>query len=195
MNRIKIVAFTGRAGSGKTTAAQHLVDAYGATRISFAEPLRRIAKDVFEFTDEQLRTSTGKEAVDRRYGFSPRESLIRLGRSARENISPDVWVGAAFNSILRRGSGLYVIDDLRYPNEALRLAESGGFLIKMVCEGYPHPPIPSESSVDAIRPELIDATVVRTYGCASKEDTASVIDSHLLRYGLQRPRQTSEVRS
>lgn len=51
---MKIVGVTGKAGSGKDTAAAHLVEQYGFQQIAFADPLKRYAHKVFGFTKDQL---------------------------------------------------------------------------------------------------------------------------------------------
>lgn len=114
-----IVGLAGRAGSGKTTCARWLIERHGAVEFSFAEPLKRVAQDVFGFSDEQVfGTQKEKEAIDPRWGISPRDALIRLGHSMRERVGNDVWLRACLDAVDRSGVALAVISDLRYPNEA-----------------------------------------------------------------------------
>lgn len=49
-----IIGLCGLAGSGKDTAADSLVLKHGFVKLAFADPLKRIAKEVYGFTDEQL---------------------------------------------------------------------------------------------------------------------------------------------
>lgn len=66
-----IVGICGLAGSGKDTAADFLVKNEGFVKIAFADPLKRIARDVYDFTDEQLwGPSAARNKPDMRY---PRE--------------------------------------------------------------------------------------------------------------------------
>ena len=66
-----IVGLCGVAGSGKDTVADFLVKSHSFTKVAFADPLKRICKDVFAFTDEQLwGPSEKRNAPDERY---PRE--------------------------------------------------------------------------------------------------------------------------
>lgn len=51
---MKIVAICGNAGTGKDTAANFLVKEYGYKSMSFADPIKDMLKEVFEFSDEQL---------------------------------------------------------------------------------------------------------------------------------------------
>ena len=49
-----IIAISGQAGSGKDTAADFLVKHRGFVKVAFADPMKRICKEVYDFTDEQL---------------------------------------------------------------------------------------------------------------------------------------------
>lgn len=94
------IALVGKAGSGKTTGAELLVQ-LGYRRLSFANPLKSIAAIIW---GEAARTD--------------RDKLQRLGLLVR-SIDPDAWV----NLLLREyrdtsfGGQPIVIDDCRFPNE------------------------------------------------------------------------------
>ncbi len=61
----------GSMGAGKDSVADFLVTEHAGVRISFADPLKRICMEVYEFSVEQLWGSVEfKNAVDKRY---PRE--------------------------------------------------------------------------------------------------------------------------
>jgi hypothetical protein len=63
-----LVAISGLAGSGKDTMADALVEAKHFTKISLADPLKRICMDVYKFSYEQLwGPSAMRNAPDRRY--------------------------------------------------------------------------------------------------------------------------------
>jgi HNH endonuclease len=63
-----IIGICGLAGSGKDTVADILVKHRQCVKVSFADPLKRICKDVFQFTDEQLwGPSEKRNAPDSRY--------------------------------------------------------------------------------------------------------------------------------
>lgn len=66
-----ILGISGLAGSGKDTAAGFLRTDFKFVPIALADPLKRMAKDAFDFTDEQLwGPSQFRNAPDKRY---PRE--------------------------------------------------------------------------------------------------------------------------
>jgi hypothetical protein len=49
-----IIGITGKAGAGKDTAADVLVERFNFVKVALADPLKRICKDAFDFSDEQL---------------------------------------------------------------------------------------------------------------------------------------------
>jgi hypothetical protein len=63
----RLVAISGAAGSGKSTAADALV-ARGWVQVAQADPIKRFCAQVFGFTEEQLwGPSEARNAVDERY--------------------------------------------------------------------------------------------------------------------------------
>jgi len=152
-----VVAFLGRAGSGKSTAAQHLVENYGFTRVSFAGPLKELAKHLLDFSNDQVYGSQAdKEAVDPRYDFTPRQFMQKLGNGARQNIHSNIWITACLEKIKAGGQARYVIDDCRYANEAKIISEATdivGYVVKLSCpeaESAADADHPSEAEVDTV---------------------------------------------
>ena len=63
-----ILGISGLANSGKDTVAEFLAKDLLSTTISMADPLKRIARDVYAFTDDQLwGPSANRNAPDPRY--------------------------------------------------------------------------------------------------------------------------------
>ena len=178
---IYILGLLAKSGHGKTTVARHLVDAHGAQIRSLAGPMKRAVRNVFDFSDDQLWGSQAeKEAIDRRYGFSPRWLLQRLGTEGlRSEFGEDVHVRALLHSLRRESAArpagappiLYVVDDVRFPNDARFVAEGGtdhrGAVLKIVSSDLAppaHGAHASESAVDQVRAQDIGATVVSSRG-------------------------------
>lgn len=174
MKKPKVVAFLARAGHGKTTAARHLVTQHNARIVSFAGPLKRLAKRLLPLTDEQLYGATEvKEAVDPRFGFSSGEFMQRLGEGARQEIRQLVWYDGAINEIHQlfnasddKDNMLFVIDDMRYINEAEAFYNDDTInsrVIKLTCPdavSNRDPNHPSEAQVELVPPKFIDHTII-----------------------------------
>jgi hypothetical protein len=115
----KIIGILGPAGSGKSTAALYLVEKFGARRYSFAHPLKKIVRQAFDLTKEQVWGSQDqKEAIDVRYGVSPRWLLQKIGTEGiRNTLGADFWWKLCLQQILADGPDIAVIDDFRFENE------------------------------------------------------------------------------
>jgi hypothetical protein len=127
-----VVSLLGEAGSGKSTVANYLVKEFGFTRLSLAAPLKEIVRRAFELTEEQVYGDfEAKEKVDPRYNVSPRWLLQRIGTEGmREVFGKDVWIDFLCRTIFDDlDGGRYVIDDLRFVNEAERLFNLTNYVI------------------------------------------------------------------
>lgn len=109
------IAFIGKAGSGKTTAAQYLSDSYGYQRLSFAAKLKEMAADLW-----------GPDA------YKDRDKLQRLGIAVRE-IDPDAWVNVAMHKLQYKMPAHWpvVVDDCRFENEYWALKERGFRIVRI----------------------------------------------------------------
>lgn len=93
-----IIGVLGPAGSGKDTVSDFLVSKYGFTKIALADPLKRICREVYGFTDEQLwGPSECRNQPDLRYptgrGFlSPRVALQTLGTEWGRAMFENTWM-------------------------------------------------------------------------------------------------------
>ena len=130
-----IIGLAGRAGSGKTTAAKHLVDKLGFARLSFADPIRNMIGDLL------LDMGYGADYVDSLLTVEKNQVLAPIGRSARQLmqtlgtewgrdcIDRDVWVTLARRRVHTLGDERIVFDDVRFENEAAMIRGFGGIVI------------------------------------------------------------------
>lgn len=114
MNRPRI-AFVGKAGSGKTSAANYLVQNYGYRRVSVATPLKIIAEDLW-----------GPGGVTR-------TKLQRLGVAVRD-IEENTWIDYLLRRSVPGGAGPVVVDDCRFPNEFERLQNAGFRIVRILSD-------------------------------------------------------------
>lgn len=152
-----LLGFAGISGSGKDTCANFLVKSQKFVRIGFADSLKRVVAEVFDFSDAQVHGSD-KETPDQRYThqdgslLTPRRALQWLGTEGFRTCCPDIWVMKALADAQRLlennydysprrgvkpavtvdgGWGGVVFSDLRFINEHRRVKEAGGVLIRL----------------------------------------------------------------
>jgi len=132
----RVVAFTGLAGSGKSTAARYL-ESKGYTRIRFAGPLKDMMRAV-GLSEEQIEGSRKEEPASILYGKTPRHAMQTLGTEwGRNCIHENFWVGLwhdRADRVLESG-GRVVVDDCRFPNEAAMVRRLGGRIYRIVGRG------------------------------------------------------------
>lgn len=158
-----ILGVMGQARSGKDTFADYMVERYGFVRIALADPIKRIAMEVYEMTEDQL-WGDSKEQPDLRYpipnkGFlTPRVACQIIGTEVARNLYPDTWVdyfkrcaGAvlAGTHTYTRTEGLkkvgmwrtkrkphgVICSDARFKNEVKALHAIDGKVIRLVRAG------------------------------------------------------------
>lgn len=153
-----IIGISGLAGSGKDTAADYLVKDHGFVRVALADKLKRVCREVFDFSEDQLwGPSSSRNQEDKRYprgsGFlTPRYALQTLGTEWARDCYQDIWTEDALRTakillndtafhynvqhglqqcLCNRRPGGVVIPDVRFKNEMSRIREAGGYLIRM----------------------------------------------------------------
>lgn len=110
-----IIAFTGKRGHGKTTAAEALM-AKGYQHINFADTLRQVVHLVYGVTYEEMTDPVLKETPLDRWPFkSPRELLQYVGTDMFRAYLPQTWTKCFERNI--SGYSHVVCSDLRFPNE------------------------------------------------------------------------------
>jgi len=133
---MRLIAFCGRAGAGKTTAAKRLVKAHGYVRAPFAAGLKTMLASLMRMQgadeDEIAELIDGAAKEDRcRYlaGASARRAMQTLGTEWGRAIDPDFWIKvwrAALPDCER-----IVVDDLRFANEANAVHDLGGLVVRI----------------------------------------------------------------
>ena len=152
-----IVGISGFAGSGKDTLADFLVP-HGFQKISLADPLKKICKDVFDFSDQQLwGPSEYRNLPDKRYRrehslvgntciccgqkhqythefqpcyLTPRYALQLLGTEWGRHCYRHIWVDYVVKMAAHYPN--VVVPDVRYLNEINRLQSEGAKVVRIV---------------------------------------------------------------
>lgn len=122
----RIIGIRGGKGAGKDTAADYLVEHYGAKKYAFADDIKVHAIAAFDLRPEQVHgTQAQKEEVDPRYNLSGRQIMQRIGDGARAAFGDSFWIDRTFAKVFADRPVLAVISDVRRRNEADRIKSEG----------------------------------------------------------------------
>jgi hypothetical protein len=123
---MRVIAFAGKAGVGKTAAAMHLVEEYGASKLSFATPLRQELVEA-NFPWESVYAKPTPPAYRR---------LLQYWSDCRLAYNKDYFADDMAATLLAANDAekhslyddetILAIDDLRYDNEVSMLAKLHG---------------------------------------------------------------------
>ena len=110
-----IIGLSGKQGTGKSTIAKAIQDTYKDVKVF------KIAGIIYELQD-YIYNRVGLTLQ----GEKDRPLLIALGMWGRDKDS-DLWTNVAIREALEysKQGGIALIDDIRFPNEALRVKENG----------------------------------------------------------------------
>jgi len=125
-----LIAIVGYKGTGKTTAADHLVAAHGFYKVKFAEPLKEMLRTM-GLTERHLEGDLKEVPCDLLGGKTPRHAMQTLGTEwGRDIMDPDLWVRVWYEKVqfLIEDKCKVVVDDLRFPNELKALHALGGYI-------------------------------------------------------------------
>jgi hypothetical protein len=130
--RRTIIAFTGLAGAGKSTAAAHLTKSRGFERVRFAGPLKAMMA-ALGCTPAEIDGDRKEQPCDLLGGKTPRWAMQTLGTEwGRQLIGDDLWIRAWRAAVDRLPAGVpVVVDDCRFPNEAEAIQAADGVLVKI----------------------------------------------------------------
>ncbi len=141
----RLVAFTGPAGAGKSTAAQALVD-QGWVRVKFADPLKNMLRAFYascginnaDYIEARIEGDQKEEPDPLLRGRTPRHAMQTLGTEwGRNCVAQDLWVSAwtqQAGTYLDMGVSV-VVDDCRFDNEAAAVRKLGGLVVGIVGRG------------------------------------------------------------
>ncbi|QDH65216.1 deoxynucleotide monophosphate kinase [Pseudomonas azotoformans] len=149
-----LIGLTGRARSGKSTAADHLAGTYLLEKYAFADPLRDGLMAIFNLDPTDFEGDRKEQPLvwlDR----SPRQLMQSMGTEwARNTVHPDVWVKLAEQNLdyMTRALGAvlgFVVSDVRFENEADLIRQRGGTVIHI-----------SRKDAQAVNPHISEAGVI-----------------------------------
>tara|TARA_Y100000310_G_scaffold96700_1_gene94446 strand:- start:1554 stop:2162 length:609 start_codon:yes stop_codon:yes gene_type:complete len=153
-----VIGISGKIRSGKSRVAKTIIEILeenGKTGVvkSFAQPLYEIISEMYDNDIETIKRHKQDKVpiyINTRQtqcGFkisNYREILQIIGTGARNYGDIDIWVNALFgvgnekvlSSLGNNKESVWVIEDLRFPNEAKRIRECNGLLIRVEREKH-----------------------------------------------------------
>jgi hypothetical protein len=169
-----IIGVSGFMRTGKDSVAS-LLAGFGYTKLSFADPLRKMAKDIDPYISikdahedvldlfhpleavlySRLLNAIGYERSKEIPDF--RRFLQRLGTEGiRNNFGVNAWVNLAMKTIKGAPEGTkFVLPDVRFPNEADAIHALGGAVWRTERPGYEGGTHPSEAMILEFEPDVI----------------------------------------
>lgn len=138
----EIIAICGKAGAGKDTVANYLMQHHGYTKESFANSLKDAIAAIFSWDRDMLEGSTNesrqwREQTDHwwatRLGIpelTPRWVLQHWGTDVCRNyFHTDIWIASVERKLLANTRNKIVITDCRFANEHAMIKNCGGTII------------------------------------------------------------------
>ncbi len=156
----KIISFSGRKQSGKSTSADYIKSIIDRNNIklsyriySFADPLKQdICMNILGLTydqcygsDDDKNTMTDLSWEGKR--LTAREAMEIIGTKIFRALKTNVWVEASINKIRKDDLDLAIIADCRFPNEVEAIANANGYNIRLTLDPF-HSESLSESALD-----------------------------------------------
>lgn len=132
-----IIGLKGKAGSGKDTVADYLVEKHGFIKITFAYAVKEIVSILTGWpinllmgdTPESRKFREGEVHPD--FGLTGRQLLQKIGTDLfRDGFDSDTWIKIARRRVLESNNNV-VISDVRFPNECEMIQCNGGYIINV----------------------------------------------------------------
>jgi hypothetical protein len=155
---MKIIGITGNMRSGKDTVAKRMVQTLLDHRkkglvVHFADHLKEITKLAMGWTDQHVYGDL-KDVTDPNWLVSPRYVLQTLGTEYfRKHVDEQFWVKfllseEKINHYYKKGVDYLIIPDVRFNNEAEKIKELGGAVLRVKRDGVNITQHASEAGVD-----------------------------------------------
>lgn len=151
-----IIALTGAATSGKGIVSKRLTDYHDFFPTRFADPIKRMLAVGLGLSAEQLDGREKQTPMPDFGGLTPRHLMQTLGTEwGRRMVHSDVWVNAWRRHMSTYGDRI-VVDDLRFPNEAMCIRALGGTIWRV---NRPSVPVMDHVSERFIREIAVDREI------------------------------------
>ena len=167
-----LIGITGLQGAGKDTIADIIIKQqngknYEFEKKSLAEPIKKISKELFLLSDEQL-YSDNKNIIDNRWGITPRKIFQTIGtdifRNHLNDFFPNLynfinnesfWINH-FKEWYKNNDNKYIIiPDIRFEDEAKMVKNLNGIIIKVIRDSCINDEHESEKNIINIKEDFL----------------------------------------
>jgi len=205
-----LIGITGKKYSGKDTAGDHLIKKYKFTRYRLGDSIKRVVKEIFMLTNDQLYGQL-KEEVDSRYGVTPRKLFQIIGTELFRNdiyaylprsfkipygeiwinrfkewfkVNEFYWKITDYTGVGKMVERDIVVADVRFIDEAEMIKKLSGIVIKIIRPDldYEKDDHISETEIDNIKADHI------IINDGSIIDLEIKIDAIMKNYKMKQPR-------
>ena len=127
----------GKAGSGKDTVGNYLIQNCDFLKLSLAGPLKECVKALFMLDDHTVYNREAREFPLKDFPkWSVRKLLQFVGTELfRDHFDKDIWVKLLIKQVRESEIKRIVVTDVRFPNEIdgiRKMSESEGFNVKFI---------------------------------------------------------------
>ena len=139
-----LIGLSGKAGSGKDTAYKFMEDIFLEEsrdniiyNMKFAEGIKKLAAELLEVNHLHFESQEFKAKVipTSKEGMTYRDFLLELGTGLVRKADPNFWVKKAIRQCNYIDKDHYIFTDTRFTNEADKIREFGGKIIRLECIG------------------------------------------------------------
>ena len=145
-----LLGISGKIGSGKDECGQYLEKNHGFKIVKFATLIKEISATMTGTDYGDQVSQAGKEKFLPEWGMTIREFQQKLGPDAvRNGLHQDPWV-ISLLSQYNKDTDRWVVTDVRFNNEADKIKELKGKVIRVNRDAnpFPHSDHPSETELD-----------------------------------------------
>lgn len=134
----RVIAFSGKFGSGKDSSAAAVIDfiyktfhTEGHQHLKFADALKEATAIMTGTSLEDQYSDDGKCKTIPGMDMTIATFQQVLGTVARLHIYPDIWIVPVINQCLKDKDDFCIISDCRFPNEIKAIHAIGGVVIRL----------------------------------------------------------------